>query len=1068
MTAPAVIRRALTFNFARSVTYPDQRPQTMQVIVQSLATASLPVTNGSATFVDPAGVQEVLLAQPNNPVTFQLVPSNNPNLSTPLTYRAAWRAGGVTGELFTSDFAMPDADISFDELPNLGLIVDAEVYLQQADLGVPGRVARLNDAGDVVDAAGTPVATSADVEALQNSLTAETVTRGAADTRVRADMTLLIDEQFNQAIITSQQNIAALQTSLGNTVNTNSIAIGTIQTTLPHKADLDNTNHIPISEIPPAAITSWIPVTTVSDMLALQYPSQVQIGDIALVGTGPLLYGLAGPNPSQLNNWIALQRVVSVNGKQGDVVLTAADVGAVDAATGHVSMAQVTGLATTLSGLATTEAVAAVADDVTAIQNDTTIVRTSGGTIGTIDDSVLPANIALVNELHQVTDKDGDVVAAGGAVLSVNAITGNVILGPDDVGALAANAAIPQSQITSLPTDLTTIRDDISALQSQVGGTGGAGAPAGATEYWQAASQTTNFSTVTLHSPWGVDSDGTVTGTTGTPYNNPAGARAQDVRYAYITPNGHLQLRRWNEAGPADAVYALASDVTTLQNAMPTKADLVSGTVPLAEIPALPQSQVTGLTTALAQFATKADLVSGTVPLSQLPTIPQSQVSGLTSALGTKADLVSGVIPLGELPSIPQTQVTGLTSTLAVKADLISGTVPLGEIPTIPQSQVSGLGSTLAAKADLVGGVVPANQIPTTVVTLMVQVANKAAMLALTTSQVGPGWLASITATADQGTYMLMGTDPSQAANWMPLSVPLAPVLTVNGQTGTVFLQAADVGALAANASIPISQITNLQNTINSLATTTALTTGLAGKTSPTDVQTILATSTEIIQRVNYVATANIASLSGQQSADGVLMAVGSTVLLTAQSSSIQNGAWTVNSSAWTRTTDMASGAYLVRGTLVVVASGNTRANTLWQVSSASGVVDTNANNWTQVGSVAPPYAPAQGNGINITGTAPAQTFTAVAAAGGGCQVTSSGIALDPAVAARKKVLPVPASNPATLTHNLNTTTLWVSLTQVAGGTGALIGWTATSANTVSLQFDSTPTTGQWNALVIG
>lgn len=99
---------------------------------------------------------------------------------------------------------------------------------------------------------------------------------------------------------------------------------------------------------------------------------------------------------------------------------------------------------------------------------------------------------------------------------------------------------------------------------------------------------------------------------------------------------------------------------------------------------------------------------------------------------------------------------------------------------------------THADKADLVGGQVPTSQLPAVALTKPFPVADRAAMLALTAQE---GDVAVVTAGADKGTYML-GDGPSGTfSSWVKLTTPDAPVQSVNGQTGTVNLNAANVGA---------------------------------------------------------------------------------------------------------------------------------------------------------------------------------------------------------------------------------------------------------------------------------
>lgn len=99
----------------------------------------------------------------------------------------------------------------------------------------------------------------------------------------------------------------------------------------------------------------------------------------------------------------------------------------------------------------------------------------------------------------------------------------------------------------------------------------------------------------------------------------------------------------------------------------------------------------------------------------------------------------------------------------------------------------------LTGKADLVGGTVPTAQLPAiAIVDYLGAVANQAGMLALV-GQKGD-WC---TRTDLGTTWIITGSDPTQLASWTQLSYPVAPVTSVNSQTGAVVLSAANVGGLA-------------------------------------------------------------------------------------------------------------------------------------------------------------------------------------------------------------------------------------------------------------------------------
>lgn len=112
--------------------------------------------------------------------------------------------------------------------------------------------------------------------------------------------------------------------------------------------------------------------------------------------------------------------------------------------------------------------------------------------------------------------------------------------------------------------------------------------------------------------------------------------------------------------------------------------------------------------------------------------------------------------------------------------------------------------ATTGAYADLVG-TVPSAALPAIAVTeYLGAVANQAAMLALT------GQLGDWCTRTDLGTtWVITGSNPAQLASWTALSYPAAPVVSVNGQTGTVTLAKGDIGlgnvANLAPADLPVS-----------------------------------------------------------------------------------------------------------------------------------------------------------------------------------------------------------------------------------------------------------------------
>ena len=1203
MTAPPqIIERALTFHFAPSVNSATGLPDVMEVAVLPLGDASS--APAGATFTGGLRTATVELVYPGpNTAVFDLIPSYTPGLTAPILYRVMWRAGAL-GRTYTYDFAMPDVDCTWDELiTGIGEVIDGEVYLQQSDLGVPGRVARLDDAGHVIDSAGNPVVDSAAWEVLSANLTVEKVERQQAinDLRRTLENEMYVQDSTNLDLAHNytdnrasaisgdltvergarinadddlQSQITSLTGSTGGAIAMLQGMVDDHEAILPTKADLDGDGKILLSQIPESIAANAFPVPDQAAMLALTVPT-VHRGDIAVRPDG--IWLLTANDPSQLGNWVSLTTISAVNGKRGNVSLTAADVGAIPTG-GSIAQNQVTGLATALGLKANQADLTTVTAQVASILADTTIVHTTGGVI---PHGLLDSSMVYLNESGQLVKKDGTIIpvgsgGGGGSVFSVNGKTGTIVLTATDVGAIATggsismaqvtglsaalSAAIPQSQVTgltaalgakadltggliplseipSLPTTKITglasilannnldatsnVVNRVATLEGQIvgGGGGGGGGISTQVPFYTSSnisSPVTDFTLVNLHSPWGIDSDGTVTGTPGTWYYEYEGVRSNDVAYPLITANGHLQLRKWNESGPSEPVYALASDLSTLTSTVGTKAAQSDLTALQVTVSAKAnQTDLTALSSAVDGKASSADLtnlantVAGKAAQSSLDSTNaivatkanQSDLTTLTSTVNTKAasaDLAttnsnistinttlthkadldgSNKVLLAQLPNIPISQTTGLATALAGKADLSAGVLSAAQIPPIPQSSVTGLGTALGAKADLVGGTVPLSQLPQAALPNVQVVNNRAAMLALTGSQVQYGDLALITAGADKGTYVLTGNDPSQFASWTALTTPDAPVTSVNTRTGAVTLTYTDVGAMAANATPAAGSAapgSTLATQLATFATSASVTSSLATKASYTDVQNMWFQSS-MVKHADYVATSNIASLSMQQSADGVLMPNNAIVLLTAQSDSTVNGLWTVSSSgAWTRPADYAVGSFIGRDSVVMVANttasanGSTNPYTVWQMTTSSGVIGTNVTSWTKIGYCAPTYVPAQGNGIAITGN----TFAAKVASTSsknGILLASEGLYLDPNLAAKKYTTANPSTSTVqSITHSLNNWFPTVSIWDTSSHTLVLAGVQATSADTISIEFGSAPSVGQYTITVVG
>lgn len=97
---------------------------------------------------------------------------------------------------------------------------------------------------------------------------------------------------------------------------------------------------------------------------------------------------------------------------------------------------------------------------------------------------------------------------------------------------------------------------------------------------------------------------------------------------------------------------------------------------------------------------------------------------------------------------------------------------------------------------------------------------------------------------------------------------------------------------------------------------------------------------------------ANIASLSGTMTIDGVAVAAGDRVLVKDQTTASENGIYVVATGAWSRSTDAATTGDLTGGSFVFVEQGTTLSDTGWVVSTnGSPVIGTDPINFVQFSS---------------------------------------------------------------------------------------------------------------------
>lgn len=195
---------------------------------------------------------------------------------------------------------------------------------------------------------------------------------------------------------------------------------------------------------------------------------------------------------------------------------------------------------------------------------------------------------------------------------------------------------------------------------------------------------------------------------------------------------------------------------------------------------------------------------------------------------------------------------------------------------------------------------------------------------------------------------------------------------------------------------------------------------------------------------VRAASTANI-TLSGAQTIDGVSVIAGDRVLVKDQSTGSANGIYLAASGAWTRATDFDAASELV-GAAVFVSEGSSNGNSQWNMTTDGPItIGTTALVWAKVG-----------GGTSYT-------------AGNGILISAGVVSVDPAVVARKVSATIGdgSATTITLTHNLGTKDVSVSVREASGDAGVLVDWVANGVNTVQLTFGTAPSVGQYRAMVV-
>lgn len=220
--------------------------------------------------------------------------------------------------------------------------------------------------------------------------------------------------------------------------------------------------------------------------------------------------------------------------------------------------------------------------------------------------------------------------------------------------------------------------------------------------------------------------------------------------------------------------------------------------------------------------------------------------------------------------------------------------------------------------------------------------------------------------------------------------------------------------------------------------------------------------SLDVKDSVRLGTTANI-TLSGAQTIDGVAAIANDRVLVKNQTTTSENGIYTVNAGAWTRTSDAITGT-LTPESFVFIEEGSTLATSQWRVTTTGAItVGSTAITWFQFGGNTTYTA---GNGIDITGV----VVSAKVVASGGIQAVAGGLQIDTAVVVRKLAASIGDGSTTSIvvTHNLGTKDFTWSCRQNSNDEMVFPDVFATTINTATFTFSVAPATNANRVVIQG
>ena len=211
---------------------------------------------------------------------------------------------------------------------------------------------------------------------------------------------------------------------------------------------------------------------------------------------------------------------------------------------------------------------------------------------------------------------------------------------------------------------------------------------------------------------------------------------------------------------------------------------------------------------------------------------------------------------------------------------------------------------------------------------------------------------------------------------------------TANPQQSGLNITSSTINSTTIGATTPSTGVfTNIATTTGTISTAPSGATDIANK----QYVDYYAAGLSWKQPVATATSANLTSLSGLQTINGVTLTAGERVLVKDQTTASQNGIYVASATAWTYAVGADDWAEYV-GAIVFVASGSLNGTAWYCTAQPGGTLGVTAMNWSNF-SVASSYT--AGTGLTLIGTQFSITNTGVSAATYGSATTSATIAVN-------------------------------------------------------------------------